>query len=127
MTITFVGINALVVDNDVESVRVFRAALEPYGLRITTADSVEQARGLVATLRPDIVIAELALERETGLDFVRWLRSEVRDAKTPVIGITSSPEDYSREQAEAAGVTMFFRKPVNAMELVVAVALLTRW
>lgn len=127
MSITFVGINALVIDNDVDSVRALRAALEPYGLRITTAESVEQARAVVVTLTPDIVISELALEGETGLEFVRWLRSEVRYAKIPVIGMTPPHEKYSREDADAAGVTMFFRKPINPMEIVVAVALLTRW
>lgn len=127
MTIDLAGTSALVIDNDVESVRILRAALEAYGVRVMAANSSEEAKSLLDAISPDIIIAELLLERETGLDFVRWLRSRVADSNIPAIGVTSSHEHFSREDAEAAGFTMFLRKPVNPMELVIAVALLTHW
>lgn len=127
MTISFAGMSALIVDDDVECVRLLRGALEAHGLRITTANSVEEAKVAVETWRPDVIIAELALAGETGLDFVRWLRSRVQDSSISAIGMTLSHEQFSQEDAEAAGFSMVVRKPVNPMEVVVAIALLTRW
>lgn len=122
------GKTALVIDDDADSVQFLRAALEPFGVRLMTARSAEEAKSLLGTVTPDVIIADLLLPGENGLAFVQWLRSRkgVAGANVPAIAVTSFYEEFGREQAEAAGFTLFFPKPVDPMELVSAVALLTR-
>ena len=83
---------------------------------------------MLGTITPDIIIADPLLPGESGVAFIQWLRSRkgVDDANIPAIAVTSLPDEFGREDAEAAGFAMFFRRPFDPMELVVAVALLTR-
>ena len=128
MNLDLIGTTALLIDDHPESLEFLRAALEPFGVRVMTARSAEEAKALLGAVSPDIIIADLLLPGENGFAFVRWLRARKGPgaASIPAIAVTSFYEEFAREDAEAAGFTMFFSKPLDPMELVVAVALLTR-
>jgi CheY-like chemotaxis protein len=128
MKIKLSGTTALVIEERAESVQLLRAVLEPFGLRLMTAHSAEEAKSVLGAITPDVIIADPLLRDDNGLAFIHWLRSrkEVADANIPAIAVTSLPDECIRDDAEAAGFTMFFRRPFDPMELVVAVALLTR-
>ena len=126
--INLTGTTALIIDERAEPLQFLRSVLEPFGLRLITAHSSDQAKSVLGTITPDIIIADPLLPGEGGLPFIRWLRSRkgVGDANIPAIAVTSPPDKFGQEDAEAAGFAMFFRRPLDPMELVVAVALLTR-
>lgn len=128
MKINLTGTTALVIEERAESVQFLRAVLEPFGLRLITAHSAEEAKSVLGTITPDIIIADPLLPGGNGLAFIQWLRSRKGwgNANIPAIAVTSLPDDLGREDAEAAGFAGFFRRPLDPMELVVAVALLTR-
>lgn len=127
MKIDLSGTTVLIIDDHLDSVEFVRAALEPFGVRLMTAESAEEAKCLLEAITPDIIITDLFLPGENGLAFVQWLRSRkgIRHANIPAIAVTSFYEEFDREDAEAAGFTMYFSKPLDPMELVFAVALLT--
>jgi CheY-like chemotaxis protein len=121
------GLAALVIDDDADWIEFVRAALTPFGARILEARSANEARSVLHTVTPDVIIADLLLRGDSGLRFIQWLRHESRlsGAHTPAIAVTSLYEEFGPDHAEAAGFNLFLRKPVDPMELVGAVARLT--
>lgn len=126
MTTDLQGIAVLVVDDHGDWIEFARAALAPFGARILGAGSADDARSILSTVTPDVIIADLLLPGDSGLRLIQWLRHESRlgSSQTPAIAVTSLYEQFGREEAEAGGFNMFLRKPVDPMELVDAVALL---
>ena len=69
------GIKVLLVEDDPDTVEVTVAALRQCGASVWSATVAEEARPLLAEVVPDVVICDLALPREDGIAFVRWLRT----------------------------------------------------
>lgn len=61
---------------------------------------------------PDLVLLDLKLPKRSGLEVLRWVRSQsVLDA-TPVVVLTSSGEDEDIQKAYALGANSYLQKPV---------------
>jgi CheY-like chemotaxis protein len=122
------GITALVIDDHIDSVQLLVAALEPFGVRVIASYSVQEAQQTMSAITPDIVICDLHLPGESGIDFIRWLRSRPREGggRIPAIAVTFFYERFGVRETREAGFDMFVRKPLDPMEIVHAVAVLTR-
>lgn len=119
------GIAALVVDDHRDSVRLLVAALEPFGARVIEAGSAPEARILIAAARVDIIVCDLGLPGENGLEFIRWLRSSREAARdVPAIAVTFFVERFGVREARAAGFDMFLKKPIDPTDIVHTVATL---
>jgi CheY-like chemotaxis protein len=85
-----VGFDVLVVDDSAPCADFARLLLERQGVRVvgvasTSAEAVE----LAAALRPDVVLVDLMLGNESGLDLARLLAPHGTD-KVPAIIIISA-------------------------------------
>src|SRR5438552_18637658 len=92
------GFTILVLENDPDTLELLRAILDACGARVLLADTVQHARGYLHTLRPDLIVADLALPTEDDLAVGRWLRDR-RDldvARSPVV---AAPASYERAPA----------------------------
>jgi CheY-like chemotaxis protein len=120
------NISALVIEGDRESASLLQAVLEPWGVRVVTTSSTEEAQRMLATFRPDIVLCDIDLPGADGLTFMRWLRasSDARLDKTPAIAMTFRYDDVDARTARAAGFDVFLRKPIDPDQLPHIVALL---
>ena len=106
------GFTILVLEDDPDTLELLRAILSACGARVLLADSTQHARGYLHTLRPDLVVSDLALPSEDGLAFLRWLRGH-RDpdvARIPVVAVTAFYEDYP--PTRAMDFAAYFRKPI---------------
>ena len=61
MTTDLHGIAVLVVDDHGDWIEFVRAALVPFGARILGAGSADDARSILSTVTPDVIIADLLL------------------------------------------------------------------
>jgi len=116
------GFTILVLENDPDTLELLRAILDACGARVLLADTVQHARGYLHTLRPDLIVSDLALPTEDGLAFVRWLRGR-RDldvARIPVVAVTAFYEDYPATRA--TDFAAYFRKPIPIDEFCRTVA-----
>ena len=66
----------LVVDDDREIRDLLARFLEKQGFRVTTAREAREARKVWPLGRYHIVVLDLMMPGESGLDFARWLRSQ---------------------------------------------------
>ena len=105
----------LVVDDDREIQTLLRDYLETKGFRATAVGNTAQARRAIDRDRVDLVVLDLMLPNESGLDFCRSLR---RISPTPVIMLTALGDTVDRIVGLETGADDYLPKPFDPQELV---------
>jgi len=118
------GVKALVVDDHHDSVQLLAAALEPYGVAVITAGSVAEARQILGAGEVDIIVSDLGLPGENGLELIRWVRSQPSGRDVPAIAVTFFSERFGVREARAAGFDVYLRTPIDPTDVVHIVATL---
>jgi two-component system, chemotaxis family, response regulator Rcp1 len=63
--------------------------------------------------RPDLILLDLLLPKKSGLEILADLKDNPLLNGIPVVILTATEDDETREQAEAFRVEHFLRKPVH--------------
>ena len=119
------GLRVVAVDDEFDSLNLLTSALESAGARVTTFSKAADALEGVRNLLPDVVIADIGMPGMDGLQFIRSLRQlDGRPGRTPAAALTAYARSQDRVTSLAAGFQMHLVKPVDPLELVIAVATL---
>ena len=108
----------LVVDADTRERTSTVLLLEAAGYQVRSARSFEDARALLTTERPDLLITDLRLGPYNGLHLVLWSRNEHPDMATVVTSRFADPvleAEARRNQAE------FLLRPISDKQLLDAI------
>ena len=111
------------VGDDPDSRDALRQVLEYFGARVVAAASVEEARRLIgAAAPPDVVVTDIELGRESGVDLVAWLRAQpsARINRVPAIAITGHHRYVEAPNADI--FTDWLLKPLRADALCAAIS-----
>jgi CheY-like chemotaxis protein len=102
------GMRVLVVDDDGPVLEVVAEMIASFGALVATATSVGEARLLLETFAPTLVMTDVYMPGENGL----VMRAEVRhwNAETPVVALTGADDG---EVSPDAGFAHVLRKPVS--------------
>lgn len=76
----------LAIDDEAPILELLKEYLSAHGYRVSTANTSAEARRIVQTDRPDLIISDLQLEDTDGLHLVEQLRKHVPDC--PAILLT---------------------------------------
>ena len=106
----------LLVDDEPDQVALLCAMLTPLGMDVATAESAEQAQNMFHRNPVDVVVTDLNLPGQSGMDLIRALRQ----AENPpaVVLITGEGSVASAVEALKLGATDYLQKPVDPMRLV---------
>jgi two-component system OmpR family response regulator len=104
----------LIVDDDAETRRLLQAYLEKQGYRVTTAADGRALRKALDIARPDLIVLDLMLPGEDGLEICRDLRIR---SNVPVIMLTARGEETDRIVGLEMGADDYLAKPANPREL----------
>lgn len=106
----------LVVDDDHEIRGLLAEYLEKHGYRVTTAADGTQMEGALRVdgSPVDLVVLDLTLPGEDGLDLCRKLRTH---SALPVIMLTARGESYDRILGLETGADDYLTKPFEPREL----------
>jgi DNA-binding response OmpR family regulator len=113
----------LVVDDELEIVKVVRAYLEQSGFRVITSSDGQQALAAFRHEQPDLVVLDLNLPSLDGLDVCRAIR---REGNTPVIMLTARVEEADRLIGLEIGADDYIVKPFSPREVVARVRTVLR-
>ncbi|HKX15415.1 MAG TPA: ATP-binding protein [Propionibacteriaceae bacterium] len=91
------------------------------GYAVEGAADAETALTLLDDNPPDLVITDVMLPGQSGLDVLTVLRQDERMARLPVVVLTARADAESAIAAFAAGADDFVVKPFNSAELVARV------
>lgn len=113
----------LVVDDDLQIRQVFRRILENAGYEV---DEAEDGRSAVLRYRiqpPDLILLDIIMPEQEGLATIIELKKSEPGIKIIAIsgGGAMTPEDYL-STARLLGAALSLEKPVEATELLEAVA-----
>jgi signal transduction histidine kinase/ActR/RegA family two-component response regulator len=123
------GLNVLVVDDDEDARVLLSTTLRQNGARVTTASTAKDALALVERQPPAIILSDIAMPHEDGLELIRQLRarSSDRGGRIPAVAVSAYASLSDGLAAEAAGYQAHVAKPFEPSEVVQLVALLSRW
>jgi len=113
----------LVIDDDREIRELLGKFLEKQGLRVTLARDAREARRVWALARYSLVVLDLMLPGESGLDVARWLRSQ---SNVPIVMLTAMGEETDRIVGLELGADDYMAKPFNPRELLARIRAVLR-
>lgn len=103
----------VIVDDDTIVRDMLRDVIDTHfpGTFVMGAGDLRDARTLVETVIPTLMLVDRQLPDGDGLDLVREVRANPSLARTRIIVMTADASDMVRDAARAAGADMFLAKP----------------
>jgi DNA-binding response OmpR family regulator len=107
----------LVIDDEKDLIELVRYNLEKEGFGVISALNGES--GLAAALHelPDIIIIDLMLPGIDGLEVCRFLRSDNRTSRIPIVMLTAKSAESDRVLGLELGADDYLTKPFSPREL----------
>ena len=113
----------LVVDDDPEIRELAQAYLSQQGFSVDCVDSGESMDAYLQEHEADLIILDLMLPGEQGLDVARRLKSE---SDIPIIIVSAQGDDIDRIVGLEVGADDYVSKPFNPRELLARVRAVLR-
>ena len=110
--------NIMVVDDDLEMLRLVKRTLELEGHDVTVAADGSSALMLFRDREPDLVILDIMMPGPDGFQVLELIRQR---SNIPVLMLTARCEVTSLDKALALGADDYVRKPFRPLELVARV------
>jgi len=112
----------LVVDDDARLRNLLRRYLTDSGFRVTTAADAKEARAQLASFAFDLIVLDVMMPGENGLDLTRALRADNQPAgRVPVLLLTAMADPEDRINGLERGADDFLAKPFEPRELVLRI------
>ena len=113
----------LVVDDDTRICDLLEKFLNKNGYLISTVHNAEQARRLLLGLEFDLIILDVMMPGESGIELTADLR---KNNKTPILLLTARGEAEDRILGLEAGADDYLPKPFEPMELLLRIQAILR-
>lgn len=114
----------LVVDDDTRLRGLLARYLGEQGHIVTTAASAAEARAILRLLAFDMMVLDIMMPGESGLDFARSLRAE--GSTLPILMLTARGESEERIAGLEAGADDYLTKPFEPRELLLRIGAILR-
>ena len=119
------GARVLLVEDELLFARAVKLALSRGGYRCEHAATLSEARALMASFAPVLVLLDMRLPDGSGLDFLSELKSDP-SAEVSVVVLTAYGEVDDAVTAMKAGAADYLKKPIDLDELLVNVEKVAR-
>ncbi len=110
--------HVLVVDDDPRLLKLLKRYLRSAGYRVTGAPDAVRARALLARIRFDLVLLDVMLPGESGLELTEEVR---RSLPTPVLLLSALGEADHRIAGLEVGADDYLGKPFEPRELLLRI------
>ncbi len=118
----------LLVDDEPDIVEFMSYNLKKEGYEIFTATSGEKALKLADKVQPHLIILDVMMPDQDGIETCEELRKNPKNDKTVIAFLTARGEDYSQVAGFEAGADDYIAKPIKPKVLLSRIgALLKRY
>ncbi|NOX58446.1 MAG: response regulator [Planctomycetes bacterium] len=109
----------MIIDDEPINIKVVRKYLQMAGYEnfITTTDSTS-AIEIIAKENPDIILLDIMMPTVDGLEILEKVRSNEQLIHVPIVILTASNDQPTKQKALEIGATDFLAKPVDPSDLV---------
>jgi two-component system phosphate regulon response regulator OmpR len=108
----------LVVDDDTRLRELLKSFLSRSGLRVSTAANAAAARQQLGALDFDLIVLDVMMPGQTGLDFAGELR---KTSNVPILMLTAMGDPKDRIAGLEKGVDDYLPKPFEPRELLLRI------
>ena len=105
------GKKVLLVDDDIESLRLTTLVFKKAGAHVVTARNGLECLSIMFTSKPDLVILDIMMPGDNGIDVCKQIR---KDSNTPVIMLTALGQDQYILDGLEAGADDYLVKPFSS-------------
>ena len=113
----------LVLDNTEVNRDLLVSTLEPSGYDVVLAESVDEAFARARATPPDLIISDMHMPNQTGLDFLRMVKADSKLRAIPFVFLTSSVWGESeRSSAVSMGAARFIVRPIEPKALLAEIS-----
>jgi signal transduction histidine kinase/CheY-like chemotaxis protein len=118
------GLRVLVVDDEPDFRDLLVALLEERGAVVHAAASAVEVLHTLPSLRPDVLLSDIAMPEVDGYELIRRLRALPAESggRVPAAALTAYARAEDRRRVLLSGFNMYLAKPVDPEELVAVVA-----
>jgi CheY-like chemotaxis protein len=88
---------------------------------VVTAGDTGEAEKIITGDKVDVVLMDIALPGESGVDFCMRLKEQGGDGNPPIIALSAYPEAIWKERVLAAGCVGFLSKPSDPKKIIEAI------
>ena len=110
----------LLVDDDAALRALVRTTFEVVDLEVDEAENAREARRRINARRPDVIVLDVLMPGESGLDLCRALKADPETSSIPIV-LLSGSDGGSLIASDAAGADAYVRKPFSPLELLAVV------
>lgn len=115
--------HVLVVDDDDRLRKLLKKFLGEQGFMVTVAPDAKQARAILAWFAPDIVVLDVMMPGESGLELLAHLH---QSKAAPVLMLSAMGEAEDRIKGLQIGAEDYLAKPFEPQELVLRIQTIIR-
>jgi PAS domain S-box-containing protein len=125
---TLNGLRVLIVDDEADARSLLVTLLEQCGAHAVAVSSAEEALLTIQLSKPDLLLSDIGMPGMDGYALISKLRSLSKEegGRTPAIALTAYASEDDRRRALVSGFQMHVAKPVDPVELALAVERLAR-
>jgi PAS domain S-box-containing protein len=121
------GTRVLIIDDEPDGRQLVARILEGRGATVVCVGSANEGVETLQREAFDILLSDIGMPDVDGYEFMRLVRSlEGNLARIPAIAVTAYARAEDRQRSLLAGYQMHIAKPVDARELVAAIASLLK-
>lgn len=121
-----VGRHLLIVDDDDRIRELLKEFLAREGYRVTGAAHAAAARRLMELIEFDLVVLDVMMPGESGLELTSWVRNKAQLSRTPVLLLTARGEPADRIEGLSRGADDYMSKPFEPKELALRIDAILR-
>jgi two-component system cell cycle response regulator DivK len=107
----------LVVEDNDTNMRMLTAFLGANGYATLGASDGPSATEMLLHEQPNLILMDIQLPDISGIDVLRWLRTDPRLSAVPVVAITAFAMRGDRERLLKAGFDDYVSKPMSLLHL----------
>ncbi|PCJ46504.1 MAG: phosphate regulon transcriptional regulatory protein PhoB [Gammaproteobacteria bacterium] len=119
-------VKVLLVEDEEPIREMLRYSLENHHYTVLEAGSAKQAREILLTNRPDIIIVDWMMPGESGIEFIKRLKKDEILSDIPTMMLTARVEEMDKVRGLESGADDYMTKPVGIREFQARIKALLR-
>ena len=108
------GKKVMIIDNDVDLLKVLTSKLTPWGFKLTTLHDPRQFWDVLQAFTPDLLILDIEMTYFRGTELCKVLRTDPYWFRLPVIYLSIHQGTIIQNQVFASGADELVHKPVKS-------------
>ena len=111
----------LVVDDNLNNVRLLTDILEDENFTVYTADNGAAVLAMVHKLKPDVILLDIMMPGLDGFEVCKLLKNDFDSKDIPVIMVTAKTEGIDIKKSLEMGAFDYIKKPIDEIEVIARV------